>query len=183
MSIHLRPGKMVPEAVSTVPVPVTFVPLRKTSAEEFVKAAHARVPHAWGGFVLLRWPDGFVATLQIAYLQPSESVSKPQWTPLTLASGSLGKVILKHIKRRSPLDKLVLLNIPFLRLLALVHFASGEVDSRGEPTVSIVQPGITRLSARRDISLSAAARLIAGETLRLSVHLPNRLPHEASQDM
>jgi hypothetical protein len=169
LAIHFRVNKDLEESGSAAgPVPIVFVPVRKTSAEQFVKVARTSCPRTWCGFVLLRWPDAFVATLQIAFLLHPKTSGRPQWTPLTLASGNLGNILFKHTKKPAPQDKLVLLNVPFLRLQALARFASEKSNASGKPTISIVQPGITRLSSPRTIPLSAAAQLIADEVTRLS---------------
>lgn len=171
MAIHIRSSQgIAPSQWPGLPSPLLFVPVRKVSVAGFQEAIRP-ASHTWGGFVVLQWPDGLSATLQIAYLRVSTEANKCRWIPLTLASGSLARTLLRYSKK-SAQGELVLVSVPSLRLQALVRFGPDSADEPTEPTVTFIQPGITRLSNRRSFSKVTAERLIAGEANRLAAHAP-----------
>lgn len=168
MTVHLRAPHSNAERFPAEPTIIAFVQARQASVQDFIAVASSRDFRSWGGFVLLRWPDGFSATLQIAYLKPPETSAKARWVPLSLASGPLARILLNHAKGGFSRNELVIVSIPFLRLQALVHFSHQEAGVHAAPAVFIVQPGITQISSSRKRTLAGTARLVSAEFKRLS---------------
>lgn len=122
---------------------------------------------------LLRWPDGFFASLQLRYSLSESKSNSYQWKPVTLAASSSARVLLS-IYRRSPRNRdLCLIAMAHLRFqgLALNHHDSRPVLLR------VVDAGISsaRSGARYRIATLASllekdeARLIAAHARAASI--------------
>jgi hypothetical protein len=152
LSVHLRnPRRRTETSLSSLAQVLLVLPVAKATPDDMEAVLAARSHRSPTLMVLLQWPDGFLATVHVAWLQPRDGSAG--WHPVSMASGRVGKSLLR-LRESLATSRAFIFTVPALRIHALVEPGT---------SIALLHSGNTRLISGRKLKFETFVNRIRAE--------------------